>query len=281
MKALILFLAALFSTYAIANGRCQGLHPAPDPSCQPPAEPMFVPVLMYHQFIDGAATREIISVDKFREQVEWLRQEGYLTVTVTQLTEFMEGRAQLPNKTVAITIDDGWASALSAADILRANTSAATFYIISGVFDHPEYMNKAQVKALSDNPSFEIGAHSHTHLMEWINDLSKLDTRVAVGEMLMSKRLVEEVIGKPVRSYAWPFGYVRSEMIPFTGTAGFTSTVHVNAMSMNTKGMSASDVRRVNIDGRCTLEQFKSMVTTGRLERCNEEANGLDQKPIW
>jgi peptidoglycan/xylan/chitin deacetylase (PgdA/CDA1 family) len=239
----------------------------------------FVPVLMYHQFTDKT-TRESLPIEKFRQQVEWLHQEGFTTITISQLADAMEGHTPMPNKAVAITMDDGWSSALQAADILRAANMAATFYIISGVFERSEYMSKSQVKALSDNPRFEIGAHSHTHLMEWINDLSKLDTRIAVGEMLMSKRIVEDVIQKPVRSYAWPFGYVRPEMIPFTGTAGLTSTVHVNSESKNVKGMSASDIRRVNIDGRCTLEQFKNMVTTGRLERCNDEANGLGQKVI-
>lgn len=255
MKLLALLFSVLLSAHAYAADTVEATR---------------VPVLMYHRF-ENAATPEITAPSKFREQLEWLKSEGYTTVMVSQLVEFLEGRMPLPRKTVAITIDDGWATAQQAADMLAANNMAATFYIISGAFDDSQYMSRAQVKALANTPSFEVGAHSHTHFMEWVDDMSKLDQRIAVGEMLMSKRLVEDVIGRAVRSYAWPFGYVRSEFIPFTGTAGFTSTVHVNSESLNARGMSASDIRRVNIDGRCTLEQFKNMVTTGRLEKCNEQ----------
>jgi peptidoglycan/xylan/chitin deacetylase (PgdA/CDA1 family) len=250
MKSLIAVLVALFSTGIFAAER-------------------FVPVLMYHQIKDEPS-RENISLSKFRQQIDWLMREGYTTVTISQLHDFMEGRKTLPNNTVAITIDDGWVTALEAANLLRQNKMAATFYIISGMFTHSAYMSEHQVRQLATNPQFEIGAHSHTHFMQWVDDLSKLDTRIAVGEMLMSKRLIEDVIQRPIRTYAWPFGYVRPDMMSFASAVGFTSTVHVNAASVNKKGTSPLEIQRINVDGRCSFEQFKSMVVTGVLERCTD-----------
>lgn len=270
MKALVALLLAFVSSLAFANGRCQGLVPN-DRGCQ--IELSFVPVIMYHRFeADSAPSRENITPQAFEQQLQWLHRMGYATVTISQLVDSMEGRSELPAKAIAITIDDGWTTALDAAALLNKYGMSATFYVISGKFEHATYLNKQQVADLAANPRFEIGAHTHTHFLEWMEDLTKLDTHVAVGEMLMSKQLIEDTIKQPVRTFAWPFGYVRPEMLRFSGAIGFTSTVHVNADSVNTRGMSGLDVRRVNIDGRCTLEQFKYIVTTGRLERCDEKA---------
>jgi peptidoglycan/xylan/chitin deacetylase (PgdA/CDA1 family) len=243
------------------------------------AQERTIPVLMYHQ-ITTPPSRENIALDTFKAQLAWLKEEGYTTVTISQLADHMAGRTTLPAKTVALTFDDGWRTTLDAVTWLQYHDMSATFFIISGMLSHPLYLNPSEVKLLAKNPRFEIGAHSHTHLMQWVDDLTKVDTRIAVGELVMSKRLIEELINQPVKTYAWPFGYVRSEFLDFAVGAGFTSSVHVNSVSDNVKGTWPMDIRRVNIDGRCSLERFKSMVTTGRLERCDEEAIGVDQRTV-
>jgi len=231
-----------------------------------------IPVLMYHQFTSNKELgNEVITPSRFREQVAFLKMESYTTINMHELTEFMLGKIQLPEKTIAITIDDGWRSSLEAARILLDFNSTATFYIITNSFDDPQYLDRGEVGMLSRTANFEIGAHSHTHFMEWINSLSRIDLEIMNYEVSLSKSSIEQVIGKPVTSFSWPFGVYKDASIKYAENLGITSTVMVNNESRNSIGMSPLQVHRINIDGRCTISDFQKMLQTKKVKVCNDE----------
>lgn len=97
-----------------------------------------VPVLMYHFFynedndekrVDG----NYVEVKEFDEQLSKLKEEGYTFLTMIEIYYFMEGRAQIPEKSIAITIDDGDASVYKYAyPILKKYDIPATLFLIGG-----------------------------------------------------------------------------------------------------------------------------------------------------
>jgi peptidoglycan/xylan/chitin deacetylase (PgdA/CDA1 family) len=74
---------------------------------------------------------------------------------------------------------------------------------------------------LAGDDSIEIGAHALTHV-----SLGSLSPRQQWSEIWEGKALLEEIVGRPVRSFAFPFGrtsdYSR-ETIALVRAAGFTS----------------------------------------------------------
>lgn len=229
---------------------------------------------MYHQVTDAKIIGPtVLETSKFAEQMTYLQTHGYKTITVSKLTEFMKGNIQLPSKTVVLTFDDGWKSSLNAVRILDEYNFSATFYIVSGFFKDPEYLTKNELMLLAQNKNFEIGAHSHTHFMEWTDKLDSLDSRIMIDEIAMSKTLIEHTIGIKVKSFAWPFGYIRDDVMKTIPGLGFTSTMLVTSDSNNSVGMSPLQVRRINIDGRCTLSDFEEMLQTKHVKACNDESN--------
>jgi peptidoglycan/xylan/chitin deacetylase (PgdA/CDA1 family) len=74
---------------------------------------------------------------------------------------------------------------------------------------------------LAGDDSIEIGAHALTHV-----SLASLSPRQQWREIWEGKALLEEIVGRPVRSFAFPFGrtsdYSR-ETIALVRAAGFTS----------------------------------------------------------
>ncbi len=48
----------------------------------------------------------------FEEQMKLLKEKGYRVITLDQFLDFLEFKSQIPKKSVVITIDDGWRSAL-------------------------------------------------------------------------------------------------------------------------------------------------------------------------
>ncbi len=69
-------------------------------------------------------------------------------------------------------------------------------------------MTTEQIKELSASPFVTIGAHGHYH-----NDLAKISIRDAEDELIFSKKYLENIIGKPVNSCAFPYGTYTEQVI--------------------------------------------------------------------
>lgn len=92
-----------------------------------------IPVLMYHHFVTegpvGADT--VVSAQRFEEQIRALQEGGYTAVTLQQLLDYVDRKAQLPPKPILITIDDGYTSNLTiAAPVLERYGMKATILVI-------------------------------------------------------------------------------------------------------------------------------------------------------
>jgi len=97
-----------------------------------------IPVLMYHFFyseekgetrIDG----NYVEQNELRSQLQWLKDNGWTTLTMEEVLYFMQGRASVPRNSVAITIDDGDPSVHEYAFPLFVEYGMkATLFIIGG-----------------------------------------------------------------------------------------------------------------------------------------------------
>ena len=231
-----------------------------------------IPVILYHRITEkDAPSHEVTRPNLFRSHLMWLKQEGYTTVTVAQLTDYMKGAAQapLPEKPIVITFDDGWKDNIEAAKTLEEFGFGATFYVVSGFFGNKLYFSRDELIALSKNPKFEIGSHTHSHFVKWEATLQQLDLCTMASEAVASKRIIEQIIKKPVKSVAWPYGYNTPEAVYVAEQIGYTSTMMVNADTFNQPGHSPLFTRRLNVDGTCPLSDFKQMIKTQKLKECS------------
>ena len=75
-------------------------------------------VLMYHHLVpdDIYATGKyngnnaIIPVSQFEKEMAYLAQNGYTTLTMSEINTYLHNGITLPQKTVAVTFDDGYES---------------------------------------------------------------------------------------------------------------------------------------------------------------------------
>jgi peptidoglycan/xylan/chitin deacetylase (PgdA/CDA1 family) len=228
---------------------------------------------MYHHIDDTLAPgREVVGMENFESHLQFLKENGYTTVTISELGEFMNSKRILPQKTIALTFDDGWKTNLVAEMILNLYHYKGTFYIISrrnGLDTKKPYLSDDDLRSLSKNSNVEIGAHTQSHFMKWIKDLDKLDQLTMNQEIKGSKMDLEQIIGKKVTSFSWPFGYSRLEALQYAKSVGYTSSVLVYVPGqLNKVGDSSLTISRINIDGRCSLDIFKKMIETGKEIRC-------------
>ena len=67
-----------------------------------------VPILTYHNFSKKKVAKMIVPQARFEEQMKFLKDNGYQTITLDELFDFIEFKSPIPRKSVIITVDDGW-----------------------------------------------------------------------------------------------------------------------------------------------------------------------------
>ena len=169
-------------------------------------------ILTYHSISEGDSPLKI-SPRLFLEQMEWLR----ANVRVAPLAEVVVALAErkpLPERTVALTFDDGFRDFYSfAAPVLRRFGFPATIFLPTGYCGRtnswpgqPDWVSKEalldwqQVAELAHN-GFSFGAHSVNHPV-----LPALSAEEAEHEIAGSKAQIEEHTRQRVDLFAYPYG---------------------------------------------------------------------------
>ncbi|HEY2550988.1 MAG TPA: polysaccharide deacetylase family protein [Streptosporangiaceae bacterium] len=124
------------------------------------------------------------------------------------------------SRAVVLTFDDAWADNHAyALGPLTDHQLPATLYAPSRLLGRPGYMTKGQLLEMAAS-GITIGAHSRTHC-----DLRACGTGELEGEVQGSKDDLEDLIGGPVTSFAYPAGLLDRRVEQAVRSAGFTSAV--------------------------------------------------------
>lgn len=229
-----------------------------------------IPILLYHSISEVAAPiykRWAVHPERFASQLRYLRTEGYTALTVSQLVEIRTTKdGALPERPVLLTFDDGLADFYTGAlPCLRQYGFAATLYITTdyvgqtsrwllpdGEGERP-MLTWEQVAEI-DASGIECGAHTRSH-----PQLDVLTLKEAREEIAGSKVDLEQHLGKPVTSFAYPHGYHSSAIKRLVQQLGFTSACAVkHAMSTPLDDITA--LARIIISGDTDLGTLKKLL---------------------
>ena len=156
---------------------------------------LWVPILMYHyirQSPDRAGIGLSVLPADFEAQMQYLKDHGYNTVTMSDLDRALLSGASLPPKPVALTFDDGHADFYTvAAPVLQSLGMTATNYVPTMLIDGIDYMTWSQVENL-DAQGFEMAAHSQFHV-----DVSKVSASRRLGVPVRRLQLQHRTAGAP------------------------------------------------------------------------------------
>ncbi len=198
--------------------------PAPAFAAAPIGQRPYIPILMYHyvravdQAADPLGYGLSVTPNQFAAQVEWLRRSGYDTIQMSALAACIHGEGACPARAVALTFDDGYIDAYTAAlPVLQEYGATATFYIVSGFVGQDAYMGWDEIRALR-SAGMEIGAHSISHI-----DLTTLNHDENVDQIARSGAEIAAQIGAPVRSFCYPAGRFNAEIAAITRDVGYTN----------------------------------------------------------
>ena len=163
-----------------------------------------VPILLYHHVEgDVSTSRYYVSVPNFRAQMQALHDWGYTAIPVSLFLEALIKGAELPQKPIVITFDDGNRNIYdNAFPIMQEYDYPGVFYIVANrLYSGTNIAHVSELKEMIA-AGWEIGSHSYTH-----TDLT-LDHSIAQYEILQSKLAIEEALDIKVLTFAYPFGTV-------------------------------------------------------------------------
>ena len=178
-----------------------------------------VSVLGYHDFSKTLKETEMrINTDKFRRQMQALKDQGISVVKMEDFQAWKRGEKSLPPRSVVITIDDGWLSVFTDAyPILKEFGYPFTLFLYTRYIDvGGKSMSSDMIKEMQKNGA-TIGNHSHSHPFPGTVRKSKAKGKRAFDEfltqeMVTSKSILQEKFGETITTYCYPGGFHTPEM---------------------------------------------------------------------
>ncbi|MDK9721928.1 MAG: polysaccharide deacetylase family protein [Rhodospirillales bacterium] len=175
-------------------------------------------VVMYHRFGENNIPSTNIRLEQFEAHLKHLKDGGYLVLPLSQIAEALASGKELPEKAVAITIDDAYASVYKQAwPRLKAYGFPATLFVTTKDVDGGSklYMTWEQLRDLAKD-GLEIGNHSATH--PHMADMKLDDVR---QEFERSQQRFKDELGFAPQLMAYPYGEASLAVIDIAWRAGF------------------------------------------------------------
>jgi len=124
---------------------------------------------------------------------------------------------------VTTSWDDGHPLDLRLAELLAKHGLPATFYV--PLSNQRPSMSPAEIRSLASQ--FEIGGHTLTHC-----DLNRLSLTASQSEITGCRSEIEQITGRPCRSFCFPMGRFRRVHLAQVRRAGFSIARTVETMSL-------------------------------------------------
>ncbi|MBY0491985.1 MAG: polysaccharide deacetylase family protein [Gemmatimonadaceae bacterium] len=196
-----------------------------------------IPILCYHRLVEqdreGGPANIHLRVDKFEEQLQYLRAHRYRTVHFADLrtADVFEPR----DRRIMLTFDDGYEDNYRLLfPLLQKYQVKAVIYLVSGLERNSwdahkgepslRLLNAAERREMLASGLVEFGAHTVTHA-----DLSAVSADEAADEIRASKAQLESMLGVPVETLAYPYGRCSRAAKDAAREAGFRYALATNS----------------------------------------------------
>lgn len=233
-----------------------------------------IPVLMYHDFTRAETGSQFkMPAALFEKQMAYLADNGYTTVTPSQLAAAARGEAELPARPVMLTFDDWYPSQHELAlPVLDKLGQKGVFFVIA-----KKVRSEAEKRKLAEmaGNGHVIGSHTvnhyyltKTHCKRASNGCCRPTAPCGEGdirrELAESKKELEEILGTPVTAFAWPGNYYNERAVELALAAGYETVfaverqVREDGVLVGTVGVTRDlgTIHRVEIGGRCGMDLF-------------------------
>lgn len=176
-----------------------------------------LPVLMYHHIgpiVPGTNLALTVTAFQFERQLRYLKRHGYTTILPSDWLSYVERGKLLPEKPILLTFDDAYLDLVQYCfPLLKKYGFTGVVFVptanIAGTnewdqanWPRPHKLLSAEQIAEWAAQGIDFGGHTRTH-----PDLRYLTPEEMEQELEGGKRDLEVILGRPVVSFAYPYGH--------------------------------------------------------------------------
>ena len=213
-----------------------------------------LPVLMYHFFYDKNVSKGTddnwVEISKFEEQIKYLAENDFYLPTWEEVEEYIDGKIELPEKSVVITVDDGDDSFFElAVPVLQKYNIDATSFIITAWYGGRANDKQKNVSYQSHSEDMHKGgANGKGVALSW-----------SYEDIVKDVKQSKAVLGGDATVFCYPFGHYGDTVIKALKDTGYKLAFTTEAGRVY-KGNNKYALPRVRVMGRNSYAEFKNMI---------------------
>ena len=247
-----------------------------------------VTVLIYHRFGEDEYPSTNIATDRFREQLEFLKNNNYTVISLEQLSHALHEGIKLPDRSVVITIDDGYRSVYTDAwPVLKQYDYPFTVFVYVKATDnkHWNYMTWDQIREMkASGVDFQNHGFAHGHMAFKPSEMDMEEYKAWIrADLAVSTKLMAEELKERPRFFAVPYGEYNKTLLEEIRSIGYEAILlqDPGSVSMDTDPFT---IPREPILGNdwATMKHFQKILERVDLPIIDETpSSGLlvDKKP--
>ena len=252
---LVVALAMVLAGCGLLSQKTEPTSSAPPVKEVKMVHPSGIPVLMYHKIGDDKDNDAVIREDLFREQMKFLKDNGYNPLTMDQLYEYVVNGAAVPEKPVVLTFDDGYADTYSIVyPLMKEYGFAATVFINPG--DVGTRLTWDQIREMHKN-GITISNHGFQHIeMGQLSEAKQIENITKAQEAL-----AKEVGIKDNPWFCYPYGDKNEFTDAATKKAGIKMSMAMKSGWAHT-GDNPYNILRVWVGNAVDIKHFEERIST-------------------
>jgi peptidoglycan/xylan/chitin deacetylase (PgdA/CDA1 family) len=214
-----------------------------------------VAIFMYHSIdtFESIGKNEItpalsrgnrIPPEILKKHLQILAKNEYKTITFKELQDFKERKIKIPEKSVILSFDDGWADNFGAFKIVQEAKAVASFGIVSSFVDKSNRLSSPQLKEMFE-AGMEIASHSKTHA-----NLANLSGESLKEELEHPKKLLEQITNSKVETLIYPAGKFNDNTIKVAQELGYkmaATTIDYNSDNGQPLSLKPFELTRIRV----------------------------------
>ena len=221
-----------------------------------------VPVMMYHWFYDDTKGEDIsgkpnnhnyISKTNFEKQIKYLVDNNYYFATFEELSDYIDKKIDLPEKSIILTDDDGRASFYEIAyPITLKYKVPITSFVITNKEPWKKYINKDYLLMESHTDSLHVRSCTKS---KWDGKAMCESYKGIYNDLVLSRNK----LNNDPTIFAYPFGHYSDDFIKALKDSGFKMAFTINYGRVK-KGDNKYKLSRIRVSKGTTLNQFKNSI---------------------
>ncbi len=168
-------------------------------------------VLQYHHVNGDTPGITSVTPGQFQDHLDYLHKNSFHVLPLSEVVEKLQSRRELPDKCVALTIDDAFESAYREAwPRARKYGYPLTVFVSTESVDQGvgSFMSWDQMREMAeDGVEFQNHSHSHDHLVRLQDGESMEDWEQRIAsEILLAQNRIQAELGSAPTLFAYPYG---------------------------------------------------------------------------